>query len=183
LGFDFRVRANFPIFISECGVGGVASIRLIVASRRSAISSSVYSPEICFAMAQIPRSPLEGFPDYLRAIGMITVELCNLEAALCHLLDSILRTNEQTAGCLFFSPKTTAGRLDMVLNVSEHVLQAAEHAKVKGLVKRADKLLRKRNDVVHEIWGVSRDHSQVLRIPLPYGEPKPVQLDDLTRVI
>jgi hypothetical protein len=54
---------------------------------------------------------------------------------------------------------------------------------VKGLIKRADKLLRKRNDVVHEIWGVSRDRSQVLRIPLPYGDPVPVKLDDLTRDI
>jgi len=131
----------------------------------------------------IPKSPLERFPDYVQAIGMITIEMCNLEAALCHLLDAILRTDEGTAGSLFFSPKTTAGRLDMLKNISGRNLQPKDSQRVRGLVKRAEKLLRKRNDVVHEIWGVSRDRTKVMRIPLPYDEPKTVDLKDLTRDI
>ena len=136
----------------------------------------------------IPQSPLERFPDYVKAIGMTTIELCNLEAAVCHLFGAILRFDEPIAGSIFSSPKTTAGRLDMVRNlaaqaVKQKILSQDDAKTIKELVARADKLLRKRNDVVHEMWGVSRDLTKVMRIPLPYGEPTPVTLESLTRNI
>jgi hypothetical protein len=136
----------------------------------------------------LPQSPLERFPEYVKAIGTTTIELCNLEAALCHLFGAIVRFDEPLAGSIFFSPKTTAGRLDMVLNLTAQAVKqkalSQDDAKIiKALVARADKLLRKRNDVVHEMWGVSRDFTKVMRIPPPYGEPRPVTLESLTRNI
>jgi hypothetical protein len=128
-------------------------------------------------------SPLERFPDHVRAIGMITIEMCNLEASLCHLLGAILAIEEPLAGALFFSPKTTRGRIEMLENVLDE-LASGPPLKVAGvLVKRANKILNKRNDVVHEIWGVSKDRTEVFRITPPYKKPRAVPLVELTQII
>jgi hypothetical protein len=42
LGLATVFPLRFPTFISECGLGGMAIIRLIVASRRVAASFSLY---------------------------------------------------------------------------------------------------------------------------------------------
>jgi hypothetical protein len=46
-------------------------------------------------------SPLEKFPDHVRAIGMITVEMSTLEASLSHLLGAALGLDEPTSSALF----------------------------------------------------------------------------------
>jgi hypothetical protein len=131
----------------------------------------------------IPQSALESFPDYVNAIGMITIEMGGLEAAVCQLFCAILDVAEPAGGSLFFSPRTTAGRLDMVVNFAERVLPDHVFDQVEELIKRAERLLQKRNDVVHEIWGIAPDKKTVMRIPLPHGNPKPVSLQSLTNQI
>jgi hypothetical protein len=128
-------------------------------------------------------SPLERFPDHVRAIGSITIEMCTLEASLCHLLGAVLGIEEPLAGALFFSPKTTRGRIEMLENVIDELALGPPLKAVRDLVKRANKILNKRNDVVHEIWGVSKDRAEVFRITPPYREPRAVPLNELTQII
>ncbi len=106
-----------------------------------------------------------------------------LEAALCHLLGAILCVDEKMAGALFFSQKSTRGRVEMMENVIAELMTGAARREADKIIEKANKLLGKRNDVVHQLWGVSRDRSTVMRIPLPYGDPKPVPLAELAQLV
>src|SRR5258708_31620922 len=107
------------------------------------------------------RSPLEGCPDHAKAIGMITVEMGTLEAALCHLLGAILCVDEKMAGALFFSQKSTRGRVEMMENVIAELMTGAARREADKIIEKANKLLGKRNDVVHQLSRASRDRSPV----------------------
>jgi hypothetical protein len=128
-------------------------------------------------------SPLERFPDHTKAIGMITVEMGTLEAALCHLLGAFLCVDERMAGALFFSQKSTRGRIEMMENIITELVTGPPRRDADRIMEKANKLLGKRNDVVHQLWGVSMDHFEVMRIPLPYGDPRPVPLTELTQLV
>jgi len=130
-----------------------------------------------------PVSPLEKFPDHVRAIGMITIEMGILEAGFVHVLAAILQTSEAVGAAILFSPKSTRARLDIIDNVANELLPVPHATLVHNIVKRGLTMLGKRNEFVHEVWGVSRDRKQVMRIPPPYGEPKAVELSELTRTL
>jgi len=126
------------------------------------------------------KSPLEKFPDYVHTIGMLAIEMGNLEAVFVQLLAAILWTSEGTAAAILMTPKSTRARLDMVTNIATETLPKEGSEIVNKLVKQAIAILNKRNDIIHEIWGTSKDFSEVVRIPPPYGEPKHVPLNELT---
>jgi hypothetical protein len=124
-------------------------------------------------------SPLVKFPEHVHAIGMLTIEMGNLEVMFVQLLGTILRVPESMAAAILVTPRSTRSRLDIVVNVSAEVLSEKNLESVKGLVKRAIAILGKRNDIVHDFWAVSTDRTEVMQIPAPYGKPKPIRLGDL----
>jgi hypothetical protein len=127
-----------------------------------------------------PYSPLERFPEHVKAIGMITIELGILEVMFTKLLSAILRTDEATGAIILMSTKSTRARLDIVLHTAKYLLAPEEFEAVKDVIKRGGKSLNKRNEFIHETWGISPGTDHVMRIPSPYGDPRQIKLAELT---
>jgi hypothetical protein len=63
------------------------------------------------------QSTMERFPDHVKAIGMITVELANVEVMLAQLLGALLDRNTPIAEAIYFAPRATIARVAIVDDV------------------------------------------------------------------
>jgi hypothetical protein len=131
------------------------------------------------------QSPLEKFPEYTRALGLIATELSNLEITLSDTLGAILKASRAVSSTLYFTPKTSQARMETLMNLVEVVLADTPFAsQAKTLLKRSLRLVNKRNDMLHAMWGVTRENpDQVIRRLLPTGRREPVELDTLTTMV
>lgn len=127
------------------------------------------------------RSPLERFPEHVRAIGMITIEMGTLEASCVHLLAAILRTTETVADAILTTPQSTRARLEIVKSVSDKLLREEDANKISTLMNKCDDALNKRNYIVHSVWG--SDGTDVIVIPLPKGKIRKVTVQELLQQI
>jgi len=141
------------------------------------------APSLLPEARTVRRSPLARFADHVHAIGMVTVEMGNLELMFVHLLGTMLHIPEATAAAILVTPRATRSRLEVITNVAAEVLSKEQSRSVDRLAKKAIAILGKRNEIVHDFWGVSKDRTEVMRSPHPYGEPKPVKLTDLNQDI
>lgn len=159
-------------------------MRRITSSRRRDISDSGISfSEWAFDM-RAPfkgRSPVTRFPEHAHALGMIIVEMGALEAASVHLQAAILRTTERVADALLMSSASTRARIDIIQNAADCLLLPEDAAKVKRLTKKSDKLLNKRNTLVHGVWGSNGE--SVSLIPIPKGNIREIHLNELNDII
>jgi hypothetical protein len=134
-------------------------------------------------------SHLVHFPDYVHAIGMMVVEMTSLEVMLGDLLAALSGLLDGQAHQIYFSPKTTMARLDMLTNLVECDAFGKFPEITKGtyaITKRAKALMDKRHGVIHAHWYVSYDDQMVGRIRPPFhGETggEDVKLEDLTRLV
>jgi hypothetical protein len=148
------------------------------------------------------RSSLENQPEYVRQIGMVSIENANLEMAMAELFGRSLMISQRIARAIYFAPKAATARLDVFDDaiktamaptarhdeVSELGRQKADAlAKVRKLAKRARVIVYKRHEVIHDAWGVSDETGAVTRSPLPVGPndegrpSPPSELKDLIR--
>jgi hypothetical protein len=111
---------------------------------------------------------------------MLTIEMGNLEALFVQLLAVMLSVPEGVAATILLTPKSTRARTEIIGNLAEMLFPDEISKVVDGFIKRANRILDKRNGIVHEFWGVSKDKKQVCRIPPPYGDPVPIELTELT---
>jgi hypothetical protein len=127
----------------------------------------------------LPRSVLERFPKHVRAIGMISVELGNLEARLGDLLGVLLHIDSHFGRVVFLTPHSAAGRISILKNVLRDTLmeesEGFEH--IEKLVERAEALIGKRNSYVHDNWGTLKENDKlVARIEPPQQDHKKVRI-------
>jgi hypothetical protein len=186
---DFRafgLAFRFPIGL--CGLCGVESMRFSAASRRRTASCSLYSsPSFgILDMSKRPRqSPLENFPKYTQALGLIAIELATLEFELSDMLGYLLRLDRQTAKAIYFTPNSSRARMETLLNALESVLAHTELLKsCRRLVKRGLGILDKRNNMLHDIWGLDeKDFTTIILMKFPEGRTKPLALETLTTMV
>jgi hypothetical protein len=114
-------------------------------------------------------SALTEHPEHVHAIGMISIEIANIENSLANLLAALLGITGRQAHLVYFTPKAAIARVDVVANVADAL--GEEHKEVKqtvaALLGRVRKLFGKRHDYVHNAWGFSQEHNEVVRSPLP----------------
>jgi hypothetical protein len=133
-------------------------------------------------------SHLVHFPDHVHAIGMMVVEMTSLEVMLGDMLAALSGLLDGQAHQIYFSPKATIARLDMLTNLVEcdafdkfpEIRKGTE-----AITKRAKALMGRRHDVIHAHWYVSYDDQMVGRIRPPFHSEtggKDVKLEDLTRL-
>ena len=71
------------------------------------------------AAEKVPHaSVMEDYPDYVCVIGMITIELGNLESSLADLLAEILGVDGEVAHSIYFTPKAVIPRVEVLTNVN-----------------------------------------------------------------
>lgn len=132
------------------------------------------------------RSPLEKYPKYVRAIGMISIENASLESILGEMLGALLGIHPQIGHTLFFTPKAAIARLDLLENVVE--LSIAKDAtlskKVRAIIKRSKAAIGKRHEVIHSLWAINElPGPPVARMSFPKWGGADVELQELTDLV
>jgi hypothetical protein len=94
---------------------------------------------------QLPpyQSPLERHPRYVRAIGMITVEITNLEIFLGEMLSVLLRIPPDIGRTVYLTPRAASARLEILEKVRDLVLvkDGKPYGVVTSLTKRTRKIV------------------------------------------
>lgn len=134
-------------------------------------------------------SVLENHPEHVRAIGMITIEVGNMELALCQLLGRTLGLGPDIAQAIYFTPRGAIARLDMMINVAKFALanDKLNLRHITNLLLRAKTIVGKRHNIIHDNWVQSPDGTSVMQMTMPWKEgvqnPKPVKLKTLIDLI
>ncbi|MGI8567778.1 MAG: hypothetical protein ACR2KT_01150 [Methylocella sp.] len=116
------------------------------------------------------KSKLEANSKYVHAIGMITIEMANVEMFLGRLLSEVLEVAPNIGQAIYWAPKSACARikilksaakqkfkpipLDDSLNIELHQKATATTLKViKKLLDRSTSCIGRRNDIIHGVWG------------------------------
>ena len=143
-------------------------------------------------MAATPKQPLpyqsvlENRPRYTRAIGMITVELSNLDVILGELLAAILAINVKFGRAIYLAPYASSARLSILGNVSEAIFKEKSPAllKINNIIGRARGSHTRRDELIHAAWGLVKKRVHKRNLPLKDTRPStPVELAHLTLLI
>jgi len=125
-------------------------------------------------------SHLVHFPDYVHAIGMMVVEMTSLEVMLGDLLGALLGLDQGESHQIYFTPRATMARIDVLTNLVECDAFDNFSAVRKGtnaIAKRAKALMGKRHEVIHTHWYVRHDNQMVGRVQPPFEGEKAVLED------
>ena len=71
----------------------------------------------------VPVSSLERHPEHVRALGMISIEIGNLEILLGELLGAIIGIDTDLSQIIYMTPQSYIGRLEILENVIDHVMK------------------------------------------------------------
>ena len=133
------------------------------------------------------QSTMESHPDYVFAIGMITIELGNLEMELADLLGAILNCHKDVAHAIYFTPRAVIPRVDVLVNVSESTLNQDLPVckRLRSVAGRAKAVMGKRNTLLHAVWGTREKEGGVHRCELPMKEGAlvPVRIKELYQTV
>jgi hypothetical protein len=130
------------------------------------------------------QSALESFPEYARAIGMITAEIARLEMALADMLAALLHIDRHFGHIIYLTPKANFARIEILENVVRDSIKDGSIGRnlLESFIARARASMGKRHEYMHNVWGTD-NKNDVSRRPLPYRETKPftqVPLTELT---
>jgi hypothetical protein len=107
-------------------------------------------------MARKPyQTIMEEFPDHLKAIGTLAVEIVNLEVMLADLLAAMLRIPRRVGHEIYFSPRANSVRVQILQNTAAELLASAPETRsqVISLAKRSLGAINERSEVLHSSWG------------------------------
>ena len=134
-------------------------------------------------------SVLENHPEHVHAIGMISIELANLELFMGQMLGALIGIDPHLAEIIYLTPRTGIGRIAVLENAVAHVLldQSTGRRKLESILARAKGIMQRRHDLIHVVWSENPDNrSEVRRIPVPITDPPkliPVPLEYLTNLL
>jgi hypothetical protein len=135
------------------------------------------------------QSTLEAFPDHVKAIGMISIEIANLEFALGDLLGAVLHISPDFARTIYQTPNAGMGRLAILENAIDDALikDSEGHKHLRALTKAAKALMGQRHEMIHDAWGTAEeDRTKIMRRSVPFRDAKPakpVALADLKDMV
>ncbi|WP_439573494.1 hypothetical protein [Phreatobacter sp.] len=125
-------------------------------------------------------SPLIEHPEHLQAIGELSVEMSNLELAYSNLLSLLLDINPSVAEAIYFTPKASIPRLDVIANVAACLFPDDKHEHrviIAKFVGRGRAAFGRRHDIIHHHWGVSSEDGFPVSVARPLKKPpEPVPL-------
>lgn len=130
-------------------------------------------------------SLMEKHPKHAHAIGMLSIEIAEMEFHLARLLGRLISSTPEVAEAIYFTYKAAMPRIDLLENVAPVVL-ANNPVKRKAICKATTKaraLMGQRHNLIHNRFEV--DGPSVVTIRYENGKPKrvPVELKQLTNLI
>jgi len=145
------------------------------------------------------RSVLMDHPDYVSAIGMISIENANLEIALADVLAAVLGTRAEVGRAIFFTPRAAILRVDILEAAAKSRLRPKKEGdqfwenepgkadalkRVLGIVANAKSAIGRRHAVIHDAWGTDDATGDVTRESLPLsGAAKVEELSALNNLV
>ncbi len=134
------------------------------------------------------QSVLVRHPDYLEAIGTLSIEVVNIDILLAHLLSAVLGIPRRIGDEIYFTPRANALRINILQNVARTALHGIHgyEKQTLNIAKRALAIADKRHKILHESWGFSQDGYYITRRALPLSRPakRPrIPLTEITDVI
>jgi hypothetical protein len=135
---------------------------------------------------------MEFAPEYVRAIGMISIENANMELALAALFSRIIQVQLKTGRAIYLTPKSAVARTEIFENAAKAALDPeawhgnkAHHDEMRAalnktlnIIERAKTAIGKRHGIMHDQWGVNIDTDEVERRSLG----KPAKTDGVVSV-
>ena len=148
-------------------------------------------------------SMLSDKPEYVHALGMISIEHNNVELFLGDLLSLILKVDNVVGRAIYWKPQSASLRIGIVEAVAEQMFRqrypgseldienkidadsATMLKKVKGIISKTRSLTNQRNDRIHTMWGTSGDNQEfVVRSPAFTEDPhKIVHVNELNKIV
>jgi hypothetical protein len=150
---------------------------------------------------QIPSAHnLEDHPQYVKAIGMVSLETVALELRLAMLMARALHLPLRVAQAIYLTPKSEQTRIEIFKNSAKAafsvppsrrntVLSQQKTAALKDIntiIDRAEKLIRQRHRVIHDEWNYSDKERSVTRKlvdGMPGREKEPIRITQITSLI
>jgi hypothetical protein len=130
-------------------------------------------------------SLMVGRPEFVQAIGMMGIEIAEMEMHLARILGRLLNSSVEIGEAVYFTLKANTPRIELVQNVAPLVL-AKNPEKLKAVTKAADKaiaLMGQRHNLVHNRFEV--DGTNVFSVKYKKGVPvrEPIELKGLTNLV
>jgi hypothetical protein len=125
-------------------------------------------------------------PDYLRAIGTLSVEVVNMEVFLAHLLSAITKLHVDVSDAIYFAPQAFSPRLQILLGAAKHALKERPEylSRAVDYAAKAREYGNRRNDIVHNVWGITDSTGEITRKPLPLSDAgRPVPITEINQTI
>ena len=149
----------------------------------------------------VTKHQLAKHPEYVTAIGMIALEIVDLELELSVLFARMLMVSPKVGESIYMTPKNDRARLDILENAAATLFvskskgkptsimakqKAAALEKVQSIVKRCRASIEERHRVIHDDWYISSETQEIKRMIVD-GRMKragtKVTLDELTAIL
>jgi hypothetical protein len=149
----------------------------------------------------VTKHELAKHPDYVAAIGIIALEVVDLELELAVLLARTLMVTPKVGEAIYMSPKADRARLDILEHVAQTVFATKStgrpttrlgkqkydaREKVLAIVKRCRASIESRHRVIHDDWYISGETQEIKRMMVDgkvTREGVKVTLDELDDII
>lgn len=121
--------------------------------------------------------PLTDHPDYVSAIGMVSLETIALEVSLATLFARMIGVPPRIGHAIYLTPKAEQTRLDMLRHTTQSRLAVSERKKntrlgqqqsryrrkIMKIVASAQDTMNRRHRVIHDEWNYSDKEQAVTR--------------------
>lgn len=131
------------------------------------------------------QSSMERFPDHVKAIGMISVEVANMDIFLGYLFAAILQIVGSVGREIFLTPKSATARLDLLETaINEVISDKSERKKLLlSIHRRAWNIVEKRQKMMHDSWGINVEGIAVRQPIRGRSKMTPVLLGQLETMV
>lgn len=151
-------------------------------------------------------SVLEDNREYVRAIGMISIESTNVDIFLGRLLSAILNIPPATGQAIYLAPKSATLRveilevaakqtfkptfIDITLDVQRELnnINSGILRKINNIISQSRSTIGRRHDVIHVVWGQDKDDMSIVakmttKDIVSKTPPKIVHINELNKLI
>src|SRR5690242_15292181 len=92
----------------------------------------------------------------MRLTGEIASDWASLEDVLAYALSALAECSDDTAFVIYYSPNNFAARLDMIVNLTKHLMpRGPERDTSIKILGKIDALSKSRNSFIHSMVGLS----------------------------
>jgi hypothetical protein len=135
--------------------------------------------------ASLWTSHMVKYPKLVEAIGMMTIEIAEMEYHLARLLGRLLQSTPQVAEAVYFTPNTSIPRIHFLSNLAPLVLEKnkAKRDAVMKVAGKAVELMGKRHNLVHNRFDAAGVEVATIRYSKGVPEREPISLKKLTQLI